>query len=134
MTFSTYLQKNRGVIKELKNRAEIIRFWEIKFLSTVSLKELELFDRKECLWHACKDHLVSHFEGHEANQKFNNKIKNEVIVFYQDKNDCYYVGKANDLAHHDLTSEATVYVVDTALRWSYIKTNNRMHGPYFIEA
>ena len=85
------------------------------------------------LWHACSYNKINNISGKRAIQLFNKESKKNIIIFYQENNNAFYLEDIEELSYSDIKNEIDIYICDINFTWSFIITHEKMCGPYFLK-
>ncbi len=101
---------------------ELKKKWKKAFLSSMTQKEMEECYLDEYLWHAFTYRkIVGYLEGKDALKSFDNKIKDEVFIFWQGEEQVYYLKTNNKLSSKHLRLDrCDVFIVDSNFTWTFL--------------
>ena len=125
--------KSRGILftNSRYNVSQLKEKWEKAFTQelTEEIKDKIYFD--QYMWHVFSNNkLESKVEG-TARSAFDQKKKNSVFVFYQRKEEAFYIECARNLKASDFDLDEDVYILDADYKWTYVHTHESTCGPYF---
>jgi hypothetical protein len=114
--------------------------WRESFASHLPIEEQKSIYMDQFLWHLCSWKKVLCFEKEQAEEAFENQLKNKCTIFYQFTDEAFLVKNAKSLTVKDLpyrTKHAyysDIYIMDWDKKWTFIITHETAHGigPYFI--
>ncbi|PHV70694.1 hypothetical protein CS063_09185 [Sporanaerobium hydrogeniformans] len=108
--------------------------WREVFLSKLNKQEQKKIYINQFLWHGFSYEKINCISKGKARRALINHKKNEVFVFYQHKEAAYIYKNASKIKASDFDMDDDVYVVDKDFQWTYVKTHEKMCGPYFTKS
>jgi hypothetical protein len=109
-------------VKELKDN------WFSVFAAGIKTDDIYI---EQYLWHIFSYERKKYLSQDAANEAFMQQRKTECFVFFQHKNDFYYLENAEELKPEDFGDLVDVYVVNKRFNWTYVKTHEEELGPYY---
>ncbi len=123
---------DRGVtFMPLTNSRTIKASWSKLFATTVSSIDKKQIGYESYKWHIFSFHKVNALSNTKARQAFNKCKKEKVYVFYQHKEEAYYIENPWLLKSSDFDTEDDIYIFDMNNKWTYVHTHEIDCGPYF---
>lgn len=126
--------KNRGIIFEKSEYGseEFMSIWENNFAAGLSEEDKENIFFHHHMWHVFSYEAKDALAKSKARQAFNKKRKNKAYLFFHNKEEVFYIAKAQLLKASDFDMEQDVYIIDSEMKWTYIHTHELQCGPYFV--
>ncbi len=124
--------ENRGVIFVPQSKPNNIKSkWTRLFASTVGSDVKKEIGYENYKWHIFSFEKVKALTNSKARQAFNKCKKCNVYLFYQHKDEAFYIENPHLLKSSDFDSEDDIYIFDTIRKWTYVHTHEVQCGPYF---
>lgn len=134
------LLKDKGIIVTVfTNKGRDFRKqWAESFAKDISKHEKRQIYFHQFLWHVFSNNVLSCLKRQKAKSAFDNKVKDECYIFYQENDNVLLLQNIEDLQSENIINEINdyindVYVVDKDFTWTYILTHEEDLGPYFYE-
>ncbi|HHV09635.1 MAG TPA: DUF4275 family protein [Clostridiales bacterium] len=125
---------DRGVVFVPQPKSSMIRAnWSRLFAASVSAEDKKAIHYESFKWHIFSFKRVEALSGLKARRAFNRCKKETVYLFYQNKDESFYIENPQLLRSSDFDSDYDVYVFDAARKWTYVHTHELQCGPYFFK-
>lgn len=126
---------SRGIIFETspKSAKTLRNIWKTKFAGDLTSEDKKRIYINAYIWHIFSYELKEALSNKRARQAFNKKRKKHVYVFYQNKEEVFYIEDAENLKSSDFDKEQDVFILDTEIQWTYVHTHEAQCGPYFVQ-
>ena len=123
----------RGIIFEKSelSSSQLKDKWKQAFIKDLTEEIKREIYIHQFLWHTFSYDKLDAKEKSKARQAFNRKKKSSVYVFFQNKEETYYIANAQNLKASDFDYDYDVYILDESFKWTYIRTHESMCGPYY---
>lgn len=123
---------NRGVVFVPQSKSSAIKAnWSKLFAGEVNSDEKRKIGYENYKWHIFSFQKVEALSDSKARQAFNKCKKEKVYVFYQHKDEAFYIENAQMLRSADFDSDYDIYIFDMVKKWTYVHTHEAQCGPYF---
>ncbi len=123
---------DRGVVFIPQAKSNAIKVsWSKLFTTTVGSEIKRQIGYESYKWHIFSFQKVNALSNTKARQAFNRCKKEKVYVFYQHKEEAYYIENPWLLKSSDFDSEHDIYIFDITNKWTYVHTHEKDCGPYF---
>nr|WP_294486910.1 DUF4275 family protein [uncultured Anaerosporobacter sp.] len=106
--------------------------WSKLFAASVSSDEKRAIGYESYRWHIFSFEKVIALTSSKARRAFNKCKKEKVFVFYQHKDEAFYIENAKLLKSSDFDSDDDIYIFDLFNKWTYVHTHESQCGPYFF--
>lgn len=125
---------NRGVLfVPTPNSRTIKANWSKLFAASLSLDEKSEIGYQSFKWHIFSFNKVNALSNSKARHAFNQCKKEKVFVFYQNKDEVFYIENPNLLKSSDFDLDQDIYIYDALKKWTYVHTHEAQCGPYFYQ-
>lgn len=132
-----YCQKKQEIISRgvafipQSNPRAIKSNWSKLFAASVSFDDKRAIGYESYRWHIFSFEKVTALTNSKARNSFNKCKKEQVFVFYQHRDEAFYIENANLLKSTDFDSDDDIYIFDRINKWTYVHTHESQCGPYF---
>lgn len=139
----TLFFNNCGILVNRIDKGDALRLWRDLFCdnTTAEMKAQTPNYNEEFNWHIFSFGLVQAAEGNSAKEVFEERCRDKLILFFEHSSDAYLLENAasltsdalNLLERYGWCSYADVYIFHPTDRWTYVRTHEKLLGPYYYE-
>lgn len=131
--YDAYRQKlkDKGIEFKTKAAAGMKTLWNKTFAAEITPEDRKLVHFNKYRWHIFSYGLVEALEGKEARKAFNECVKKQVYMFFQDGKEAYVIGNPDLLKAKYFDRDEDIYIFDPEEKWTYVRTHEAELGPYF---
>lgn len=123
---------NRGIAFIPQSKPSTIKAnWSRLFAALISADEKKAIGYESYKWHIFSFEKVNALSNSKARNAFNKCKKEKVYVFYQHKDEAFYIENASLLKSADFDLDDDIYIFDIVNKWTYVHTHEFQCGPYF---
>lgn len=127
----------RGLRFKSISKRTAVRKWDAFFASELSPETKKEIHYRQFKWHMFSYEKVNAKAGANAKRAFNCCKKDGAYLFFQCKDEAWYIENAQLLAAADLRVDesfqlADMYLFDENGKWAYAQTHEGSCGPYFL--
>jgi hypothetical protein len=123
---------NRGVLFNPQAKPATLKAnWSKLFAASVSAEEKKAIRYESYKWHIFSFEKVNALSNSKARHAFNKCKKEKVFIFYQYREEAFYIENAGLLKSTDFDSDDDIYIFDSKNKWTYVHTHEAQCGPYF---